>query len=169
MADTPKWRGRTRRPATRSPDAEGFTTCTRYTHDVAREIVRRIANGENWIDLANTDGLPAHSTLYYWRDKHPDFAGALRRAREIAADLKADRALQVAEAAKAGSVTADRLHYQALMTRAAFDAPERWSDKPRAAPKPEAVEIVFRVRHFERVVGPDGKAFVRELKRKRGS
>jgi hypothetical protein len=73
----------------------------------------------------------------------------------------------VAEAAKASSASADRLHYQALMTRAAFDAPERWSDKPRAAAKAEPVEYIFSVRHFERVVGADGKAFVRELKGRR--
>lgn len=27
------------------------------------------------------------------------------------------------------------------------------------------MEVVFYVRHFEKVIGPDGKAFVREIKR----
>jgi hypothetical protein len=29
---------------------------------------------------------------------------------------------------------------------------------------PERVEIVFRARRFEKLTGPDGKAFVREIK-----
>lgn len=164
MANTPaRYRGRLR-PRTKTPDADGFITSSRFCKAVAREIVKRIADGESWLSMCNTGRLPCHSTLYVWRDRHPDFAAALRWAREAAADLKADKALAVAEKATAATVTSDRLHFQALMQRAAFDAPGQWNDKARPPETPQKVEVVFRVRHFERVVGPDGKAQVKEIK-----
>src|SRR5688572_12850970 len=122
---TKNTRGRLR-PRTKEPDADGFIVGVPYSDEVAGEIVNRIANGESWLSMSNTGRLPSHGALYKWRDRHPDFAAALRWAREAAADLKADKALAVAEEATAKSVTSDRLHYQALMQRAAFDAPERW-------------------------------------------
>lgn len=151
---------------TKQPDAEGFITGTRYSEKIAAEIVRRLANGESWLAMANTGQMPSHSTLYIWRDRYPEFGAALRWAREGAADLKADLALEVAEKATSATVSSDRLHYQALMKRAAFDAPERWSERVRAPAKAEPVEVTFHVRHFERVVGKDGKAYVREIKPK---
>ena len=164
MAETPRTKRGRLRPRTKTPDADGFITGVPYSDEVAGEIVTRLANGERWASISNTGRLPSHGALYKWRDRYPEFAAALRWAREAAADLKADKALEVAEQASAKSVTSDRLHYQALMQRAAFDAPERWSDRARAPAKPEPVEYVFRVRHFERVVGKDGKAYVREIK-----
>jgi|GraSoiStandDraft_4_1057263.scaffolds.fasta_scaffold1455349_2 hypothetical protein len=167
MANTPgKPRVRSRL-RTKTPDAEGYITGTAYCPEIAREIVTRIADGESWASMANTGKMPAHRTLYLWRDRYPALAEALVWARTVAAELKADRALAVAEATTARSVTADRLHFNALMQRAAFDAPERWSDKPRTPAKAAArVEYVFHLRHFEKVIGPDGQAFVREIKRR---
>lgn len=108
--------------------------------------------------------MPCYSSLYVWRARHPDFAEALEIAREMAADRKADTALEVAQGAEKG-VQGDRLRVTTLMQQAALDAPERWGGKApgREREAPEPVEIIFSVRHFERVVGPDGRAFVREL------
>ncbi|WP_293907411.1 hypothetical protein [Phenylobacterium sp.] len=154
---------------TKKPDAEGFIVGTQYSEKIAAEIVKRLANGESWMSLANTGDFPSHSTIYVWRDRYPEFGAALRWAREAAADLKADRALEVAEKATSATVSSDRLHYQALMKRAAFDGPERWSDRSRGPAKSEPVEVTFYLRHFERVVGADGKARVREIKPRRRS
>jgi hypothetical protein len=88
------------------------------------------------------------------------------RARQQGADYCADKALMVAEAATKETVQQDRLLVSTLMRRAAVIAPKVWGGKPEKAAKekPEPVEVVFRVRHFEKVIGPDGKAFVREIK-----
>jgi hypothetical protein len=109
--------------------------------------------------------MPSYGALYQWRRKHPDFAEAVDAAREHGADLCADRALAVAAAATKDTVQQDRLHVGVLMKRAALTAPRRWGGKaePAAKIKPEPVEIVFRVRHFEVVTGPDGRDFVREI------
>ena len=149
---------------TKQPDAEGFITGTTYSEKIAAEIANRLADGASWMSLANTGEFPAHRTLYIWRDRYPEFAAALRWAREAAADLKADKALAVAEKATSATVSSDRLHYQALMKRAALDAPERWDDRVRTPAKPIPVEVTFYARHFERVIGPDGKVSVREVK-----
>ena len=50
------------------------------------------------------------------------------------------------------------------MQRAALLAPLRWGGRSAGAGKAEPVEVIFRMRHFERVEGPDGKAFLREIK-----
>ena len=167
-AKTKVKRGRTPQ-RTKTPDAEGFIVGTKYTVKIASEIVRRLANGESWRSMANTDDMPSHSTLHVWAARHAEFGAAVRWARAAAADLKADKALDVAEQATSATVSSDRLHYQALMKRAAFDAPERWSERERAPVKPEPVEVVFSVRHFESVVGRDGKAYVREIPARRRS
>ena len=142
---------------------------TKYSEKLAAEIVRRLANGESWRSMANTGDMPSHSTIHVWAARHAEFGAAVRWARAAAADLKADKALDVAEQATSATVSSDRLHYQALMKRAAFDAPERWSERERAPVKAPPVQVVFSVRHFETVVGRDGKAYVREIPARRRS
>jgi len=151
-------------PRPKTPDKHGQVTHVRYSIAVATRICARLAKGESWSRIANTEGMPCYSALYAWQKRHPEFAEAVAQAREIGADYCADKALEVAAAATKDTVQQDRLFVQALMKHAALKAPKRWGGKGEAKEKPQTVEVVFRVRHFERVIGPDGKAFVREIK-----
>jgi len=162
MAETPKGRQVSRRNKT--PDENGQVIYVRYTPTVVRRICERLASGDSWPQICSTEGMPSYSTLYVWRRKYPEFSEAVDAAREHGADLCADRALAVAAAATKDTVQQDRLHVGVLMKRAALTAPRRWGGKAEPAAKREPVEVVFRVRHFEKVIGPDGKAFVREIK-----
>lgn len=160
--------GRRRRQTplrTKTPDKHGQVTCVRYGIAVARQICARLAKGESWSRIANTQGMPCYSALYAWQKRHPEFAEAVAQAREIGADYCADKALEVAAASTKDTVQQDRLFVQTLMKHAALKAPKRWGGKgePKEKDKPQKVEVVFRVRHFEKAIGPDGRAFVREI------
>jgi len=135
-----------------------------FSAAVARRICARLAEGEPWSKICKTRGMPAYSTLYSWQKQQPGFAEQVAQARQQGADYCADRALEVAERTTKETIQQDRLFVSTLMKRAALIAPQTWGGKGGGAKdKPAKVEVVFRVRHFERVVGPDGKAFVREI------
>lgn len=137
---------------------------TRYKRAVALAVCERLARGESWTRICGDDDLPTYATICEWRAKHPEFDQEVEEAREMAADHFAERALQVADASTKESAAADRLKVTTLLKRAALATPGR-GRKPEAKPKKaEPQEVVFRVRHFERVVDADGRAFVRELK-----
>lgn len=145
-------------------DGDGRQAPTRYTTELGNEICRRLCEGATWLSLAGRDGMPAYATLYDWRRKHPAFAEKLARAREIGADYRAEKALMAAEAASTGSAQADRLKVATLMKFAALGAPQRWGARAEAGETVRTQVLEVRVRRFERVVGPDGRAFVRELR-----
>ncbi len=153
-------------PATKAIRRDGTVTHVRYGKAVAEEICRRIAMGEMWFKICNTGRLPSYTTLYAWVRKYPDFAEGYAQAREMAADLRADRALVVAEESTAATVQSDRLRVGALQWRAANGAPKRYGSRASAADREDAApmrEIVIRVRQFERLIGDDGRAYTREI------
>jgi hypothetical protein len=164
MATTP--RRKQVAPRKKTPNAKGVCTYVRFSRRIGEEICQRIANGEAWIAICNTGRMPAYATLYAWRDRYPEFRAGLAKARDMAADYKAERALQVAEAATGATVQADRLHVATLMKHAALGAPRRWGARA-GAQEPEGERLVVYVRRFEKVEGPDGTVLVREIKRER--
>lgn len=154
-------------PRTKPLNEDGSVTNARYGEALWRRLCERIANGEIWRRFCNTDGMPSYSTLYDWRDKHPEFAAALKRARDIAADNRAEKALEVAEEATAATVSADRLHVNTLLWHASHGAPHRYGAKAGAAAvkpaKSEPRRIVIEIRKFVPVRTPDGKLITREI------
>ncbi|HEY0647340.1 hypothetical protein [Phenylobacterium sp.] len=136
-----------------------------YTPAMVQRVCDDLAAGKTYDEIGHTPGRPSYATIYNWRRQYPAFAEAVDAARAFGAEFCADRALTVAEAATEETVRKAKLHVDTLMQRAALLAPQRWSVRGAvAAPKGEPVEVIFRVKHFERVVGPDGKAFLREIK-----
>lgn len=137
-----------------------------YTKTIVQKVCEDLACGKTYEEVGRNPHRPCTATLYNWRQKHPEFAEMADAARAFGAEFCADRALHVAEEATEETVRKAKLHVDTLMQRAAFLAPERWSGRAasRAAAKAEPLEIVFSFRHFENVIGPDGKAFVREIK-----
>lgn len=140
----------------------------RYSHALAEEICARTAQGETWLAMGGRGGLPVSKTLYLWLDRYPEFADAYATARQRAGESFADRALSVAENATAASVQRDRLLVGTLRWRASVAAPHLFGLKAPPASGQPLRKVIFEVRRFERVVGPDGVAYARELPRIRG-
>jgi transposase-like protein len=134
----------------------------RYSRALGAAICQRLAQGETWSLISREEDLPAYTTLYAWRRRHPEFAEMLAEAREMAADRHADKALAVAEETTAATVQADRLKVGTLMKHAAVGAPHRWGAKAEAAEPPQKKPALY-VRRFERVVLEDGAVAVREV------
>lgn len=138
----------------------------RYGAAVVQMVCEDLATGKTWEQVAALPGRPSYHAMYNWRKTHPEFAAAADAARAFGADHCADQALEVAEQATEETVRKAKLHVDTLMQRAALLAPERWSGRGggRAAERAEPLEVVFSFRHFENVIGPDGKTVVREIK-----
>lgn len=135
-----------------------------FTPELGQEICARIGAGETWSRMAGTRGMPSYTTLYQWRDEHPEFAAELARARDIAADARAERALEVSEEATATTVQAARLLVSTLLWHAAKGAPHRYGAKVEAAVGKAAVAaITVRIRDFEPVTREDGSTGTREI------
>jgi hypothetical protein len=142
----------------KSPKA-GRKARVEYSKAKGLAIAKRIASGASWSRLCHEKGMPAYPTLYVWMRKHPEFAEAMAQARTMAADWKADEALEVAR--ERGTPT---LEVNTLMTHAARMAPTRWGPKAgldEAADAPKRLVIV--IRNFVPVTLPDGQVISREL------
>ncbi|WP_041373480.1 terminase small subunit-like protein [Phenylobacterium zucineum] len=161
MGEKPKRRPQ---PSRRKiPDANGVISHVRYSRAVGEEICRRISEGKLWHQIAGKGDMPSYDCLYRWRRRHPEFAEALEMAREMAADLKAEKALAVAEATTAATVTADRLKVSTFHWHAARGAPQRYGAK--AEERPAEPQVTYYIRRFEKYVGEDGRTYVREVPR----
>jgi hypothetical protein len=143
--------------------ADGTVTHVRYSKKVAREICLRIAGGEVWHKICNTGRLPSYTTLYTWLRKYPDFAEDFAQAKEMAADLRADKVLVVAEESTAATVQADRLRVGALQWHAAKAAPKRYGSRAEVMEEGVPRRLIIQVRHFEKAYRPDGTAYTREV------
>ncbi|WP_430425557.1 hypothetical protein [Phenylobacterium sp.] len=163
----PKPRAPQKPPPKKPLNADGSVTHARYGVELGRRLCDRIANGEAWRSFCNTDGMPSYATLYSWRDKHPEFAQRLARARDIAADNRAEKALEVAERATSATATADRLHVNTLLWHASHGAPHRYGARAGAAAaataKAEPRRVIIEVRRFVPFERPDGKLVTREI------
>ncbi|WP_068876275.1 MULTISPECIES: hypothetical protein [unclassified Phenylobacterium] len=166
MVEKPRTADEAKARARKKPPARAKAPQVRYGAKIAADICERLAKGEPWSSICAFEGMPSYTTLYAWQDKDPAFAEAVARARLQGADACADEALTVARAATKETAPQARLLVSTLMRRAALIAPKAWGGKAEkeARQTPERVEIVFRARRFEKVIGPDGRAFVRELK-----
>ena len=157
-----------RRPANKVVRKDGTVVCARYSKDIADEICRRIAQGEIWFKICNTGRMPSYTLIYSWMRKYPEFAEAYAQAREMAADLRADKVLAVAEDTTPATVQADRLKVGALQWHAGKSAPRRYGaragvrdDQDEGEARPP--RLIIEVRQFEKVRREDGTLYVREI------
>jgi hypothetical protein len=154
-----------KQPAGKTVRADGTVTHARYSKKLTREICLRIAQGEIWHKICNTGHMPSYTTLYVWVRKYPDFAEDFAQAREMAADLRADKVLVVAEESTAATVQSDRLKVGALQWHAAKAAPKRYGSRAGEDVVQEGLprRLIIEVRRFETAYRPDGTAYTREI------
>lgn len=132
----------------------------RYSPAVAEEICERIARGEKWFQIAGSGRLPEYTTAFDWVKHRPDFAEAWAQARAMAADLRADKVLVVAEEGT-DDLQRDRLHVSALKWH--VGRAENPKGQPNGWNLGKGRRLVIRVREFERAYREDGTPYVREI------
>lgn len=70
---------------------------TRYTEELAAEILTRIAEGESLRRITMEPGMPSHASVYLWLLQKPDFSDKYARARDEQAETLADEILAIAD------------------------------------------------------------------------
>jgi transposase-like protein len=73
---------------------------TKYTPELGRKICAMLADGMTLRAIADTEGMPARSTMAEWRKKFPDFRAAETQARQDHADALADEIVHIADTEK---------------------------------------------------------------------
>ena len=140
-----------------------------FCEATAAMIYARMCEGEALMRICQEPGMPGHSTVYRWRKRFPDFAAALREARAVQAERYCEIGWEIAEAVTPADAHAVRVKLEQLRWTAAAFGPRVFGRvRPVEGEMAEAVEravtrLAVRVRHFEEVMGPDGKMAVREL------
>lgn len=75
----------------------GYGPPRAWCAETAELVFQRLCDGESMAAIGRDVDMPARSTLYRWVHDEPEFREAVGLAREIQADVLADRALAVAE------------------------------------------------------------------------
>lgn len=142
--------------------AKGKRPSVHYTQEIADEILERIASGERWTKITRRRGMPSRCTLYYWLNQDPEFRAAYRRAQQAGADARADKVLDIAEAATNETLNVDKFHVTSLKWHVDRDT-KLFGPRPDEPDLGAGRHIVIEVRRFVRVEREDGSAFVREV------
>ncbi len=150
----PEARTRTMRPKKRP---------VRYSEGLVDAICARLAVGETWLAISHDDDMPSYTALYQWRKTKPGVEDQVERARQMGADALADELLDTARAVTTATVGATKVRMQGLQWMAGKVAPQRYGAKAGMPTAAGSVEVHIRVRRFEKLVGEDGRAFLREI------
>lgn len=73
---------------------------SRYTDEIAAEILSRIAKGETLRSICREDHMPSWNTVYAWRESVPGFSERLARARDDGEEAIAQECMEIADSAK---------------------------------------------------------------------
>ena len=120
-----------------------------YDAAVAQEIYERICEGETVKAICRDPEMPSFSTYYRWRKLVPEFAAAMREAREIQADRFCDLGWEIAEAVTPETAYATHVKLGQLRWTAGMLAPRRYGrTKPLEAEVPRQVQTIL-FRHFK--------------------
>ncbi len=165
-----KPQAKSRAPKNKPVGPNGKAPRVYYSPATVDRICRRIARGEPWLELANKPGIPSYDRLYAWRNKYPEFAEALARARLMAAEVRADQAVQAAEAITVDTLAVGRVKIAAYQKFAKDPAPPGHGSKRNCAPPPpkpidpdKPRRFIVEVRRWTKVTLPDGKVVLREV------
>lgn len=160
-AEAPANAGKARQTPRKAPDADGVKRNVRYSKDLMWAVCEHLASGQTFSAISQMPSMPSYTTLYAWQKTRPGFAEAVAASRAAGSEYCLDKALDVARNATKESVSRDRLEIGAWERRATRMVAHTRGEK---APAAEPVKVVFCIRRFEKVIGEDGRAYVREIK-----
>jgi len=142
---------------------------------IAAEMFSRLCEGETMTKICADPDMPSFTTVWKWQQTIPQFAEAVAMARRIQAERFCDMGWDIACEVTPETAFATKVKLEQLRWTAAAMAPKRfgrfkavtWEDELDAGGgrDDEPNEVVFRIRQFEKVIGADGKAYVREVPR----
>lgn len=127
-------RGRARMAAMRAralahPRGKAGLASSRYSLKLAREICRRLENGESLRAIGRDPAMPCYATVYHWLERFPEFEEMYVRARQRQADTLMDEARELALAATPKTVWADRLRFDVIRWTTARLAPRKYVER----------------------------------------
>lgn len=70
---------------------------SKYTEELADEIVERISTGVTLREICREEGKPHWTTVYDWIRDNQDFALRIARARELGHDAIAEECIEIAD------------------------------------------------------------------------
>jgi TusA-related sulfurtransferase len=145
----------------------------KWDESIAAEVIARMCEGETLTAIARDPEMPSFNTVWKWCSEVPEFAAAVEMARRVQAERFCDLGWDIACEVTPENAFATKVKLAQLRWTASVLAPRRFGRFKPVASEAEAIdglasatspdEVVFSVRHFETVKGPDGKAYVREI------
>jgi hypothetical protein len=127
---------------------EGVGPNSTWCPVVAHEIVARLAEGETLTAIAEDPAMPSMGTMFYWRNAKPEFAEAMRLAREAVAERFSDLGWRMAMEATPETAHLTRVRLAQLRWTAAVLGPRTHGRlKPTEPPEPPRVTTIC-FRHF---------------------
>jgi len=105
-----------------------------FCQATADEIFRRLAEGEPLISICADPAMPCFSTVYYWRKQFPDFAAAMRTAREIQAERFCETGWEIAKEITPEVAYASHVKLTQLRWMAGVLSPKRFGRMKPADP-----------------------------------
>lgn len=101
---------------------------SKFTQEVAAEIVARLSTGEPLAVICRDDHMPCDDTVRAWADKDEALSRDIARARETGFDAIALKALEIADDTQ-GDPQRDRLRVDTRLKLLAKWDPKRYGDK----------------------------------------
>jgi len=143
----------------------------RWDEVVAAEVFARLCEGETLTKICADPEMPSFTTVWKWRKAFPQFGEAVMLARQIQAERFCDLGWDIASEVTPETAYATHVKLAHLRWTASALAPRRFGRFKPVTAEPDGLdetnaepqEVVFRFRHFEKVIGADGKAYVREV------
>jgi hypothetical protein len=84
---------RERTGSTQAPKKTGRPS--KYTPEIAREIVERLSEGTPLWEICRDDHIPAWRTIYDWMERDAELSAWIARARELGQDAIAEDCLRI--------------------------------------------------------------------------
>ena len=97
-----------------------------FCQATADEIFRRLCEGESLVAICADPAMPCFSTVYYWRRQFPEFAEAMRAAREIQGERFCDLGWEIASGVTPETAYATHVKLAHLRWTAGVLAPRRY-------------------------------------------
>lgn len=126
-----------------------------YCQATAERIYERVCEGEALSAVCADPAMPARSTVYRWLVEHPEFARAVRLARQIQGDALAEAGWRLAGAATPETAYLTHVRLTHLRWYAGKLAPRRYGpvksveDEESAALAAEPTEYQVSIKRFE--------------------
>lgn len=136
---------------------------------VAAEVFARLCEGQTLTKICADPEMPSFTTVWKWQHTIPVFGEAVMLARQIQAERFCDQGWDIASEVTPETAYATEVKLRQLRWTTSVLAPRRFGRFKAVTAEVDRLEdsgpqeTVFRVRHFERVTGADGKDYVREV------